>query len=439
MGNDKSSGIFANWLKNFSLIVFTQSFHAVFLMFIMKFLSIVTSGTVSNSEGGNFAEKQGLLAIISIAGMMGLIKFEKFVKGLFGIQDSKMMGGIGDNLAKSLLTIKSGMDLAKRTKEPFDKYNEAKKNRAAKEKAYNRARALQDAGAKTNAKATTAALNSNNSRTNSNQNFNLNSSGENAGLGAGNGTGNVQLTDDALNRLIMALENNANALQQGNANSTAANDLKNQWAVEDAYKELQDAKKEEEAWRKKRVTRLATTVGAGAMGLGATDNVESAVTFANLADKPMDWYTDRKVDKTVNINAAKIVKADYDATIEKLDKVNQSYNTITNNGTKKVSAATEAQYKRVQEKYTKQAQSQAAAAQSYLDDIPENIIKEYGKTWLEMTDSTPVKVSKKDGKFGYKASIDSSFNKTVKREARDIVNEVRRKPIQRNIDNVDDL
>lgn len=441
MGNDKSGGIFANWLKNFSLVVFTQSFHAIFLMFIMKFLSIVTQGSVSNAEGGNFAEKQGLLAIISIAGMMALIKFEKFVKGLFGVQDSKMMGGIGENLSKSLMTIKSGMDLARRTKEPFDKHNEAKKNLAAKEKAYNRALALRDAGAKNNAKASTTALNARSGGTTANQNFNLNSAGgnNNPGLGAGNGVGNVQLTDDALNRLIMALENNANALQQSTSNSTAANDLKNQWAVDDAYKELQDAKKEEEAWRKKRVTRLATTVGAGAMGLGATEDIEKAVTFANLADKPMDWYTDRKIDKTVNINAAKRVKADYDATMEKLDKVNQSYNTVTNNGTREVSAATKAQYKRVQEKYTKQAKSQAAVAQSYLNDIPENILKDAGKTWLEMTDSTPVKVSKRDGKFGYKASIDSSFNQTVKREIKDISKEVRRRPTPRNIDNVDDL
>ncbi|MDO4283535.1 MAG: hypothetical protein Q4D02_07870 [Clostridia bacterium] len=439
MGNDKSGGIFSNWLKNFSIIVFTQAFHAVFLMFIMKFLSIVSGGSVSNADGGNFAEKQGILAIVSIAGMWGLIKLEKFVKGLFGIQESKMMGGIGENLGKSMMAIRSGIDLAKRTKEPFDKHKEAQKNVEAKRKAYNRALDMQKAGAKSNAAAASTNVNSAIGGTTSNQNLNVAGNNPALGAGSGNGVGNVQLTDDALNRLIMALENNSAALQQGASNSSAANDLKNQWAVDDAYKELQDAQRDEEAWRKKRVTRLATTVAAGAMGIGATDNIGDAVTFANLADKPMDWYTDRKVDKTANINTAKRIKKDYDATQDQLKKINDSYNNVTNNGTREVSAATKAQYKRVQEKYTKQAQSQAAAAQSYLNEIPNNVLAEASKTWLEMTDSTPVKVSKREGKFGYAPSLNSSFNKTVKREVRDTINDVRRKPIQRNIDNVDDL
>lgn len=453
MGNNKSEGIFASWLKNFSIVVLTQSFHAVYLMFIMKFISAVMGGEGINAgDSGNFAEKQGILGIISIAGIWGLIKLEKLIKSLFGIQDSRLMGGIGENLTKSMLAIRSGMDLAKRTKEPFDKYKEAQKNTAAKRKAYNTALRKNEYIAGNSSNNTV-----NGGGTTSNQNYNLNSAGGNAALasasgngsgnGAGNGNGGAQLSDDALNRLIMALENNANALQQGNSARNLADEFDRQENLKNAYQELQEAQRDEEAWKKKRVTRLATTVAAGAMGLGATDNMGDAVTFANLADKPMDWYTDRKVEKTANIDTAKrIYKEDYKAIQNDINRLKEikddleavDVSTLTPDERRTHDANLKGTDKAIKE-YQKRAEMQYESAQKFLDDIPENVIEELGKTWVEMTDSTPVKPVKMKKATDITKTLDTSFNRTVRREVRDTINDIRRKPTQRNIDNVDDL
>jgi len=219
---DKSGSLFTNWLKNFTVIVFNQTFHAVFLMFIMRFLS-----AFMDKNGGQtleqFVNYEGIFGVVAIAGMMGLIKLEKLVKDLFGIKDSKLMGGIGDNLAKSMLAIRSGVDLAKRTKEPFDKYNESKKNTAAKRRALDdikKRNAFIDGLGGSESNGATASATANNNINAANVNAQLgNAQINNQGTGQGGGSGLTN--EEALNRLIIALENNANAMQNNSKNKDA--------------------------------------------------------------------------------------------------------------------------------------------------------------------------------------------------------------------------
>lgn len=458
MGKE-SSGIFANWLRNFATIVFMQSFHAVYLMFIMKFIAVIGCNDhgIMNMGDPDFARKEGVIAIISIVALWGLIKMEKLIKSMFGIQDSKLMGGIGDNLAKSMMSVKSGMDLARRTREPFDKHREAKAEVDAKQKAYDRAVGRRTvinnaiAGEKNtsslpvNAASQQTLTNQTNIQQGSTSDTNINTSGAVAvngngnGNALGNGTGNVQLTNDALNRLIMALENNSQALQRsgagGGAGGGAANSAAARYdadlAEQDAYEELQKAKRDEQAWKRKRVTRLATTIGAGAMGLGATDNLGDAVTVSNLIDKPLDFYTDRKVDKHVNTEMAEKLAAERNETNDKLTRINESHNRVTNNGTRKLSPQAEAKYEEVKSKYEKQVQRQAAMAQKFLDDIPQDIISSAANTWVEMMDNTPMKITRKEGRRMPTPTLNTSFNRTV---AKDVKNTVRRKPTARSVD-----
>lgn len=458
MGKEKSSGIFANWLQNFSTIVFTQSFHAVYLMFIMKFLSQLSIGGLDASEGGNFAQKQGIFAIVSIAGLWGLIKLEKLIKSTFGIKDSKLLGGIGENFTKAMVGMKSGMALAQRTKEPFTKANEAKKTVAAKQKAYDTAvrrnAAINAASAEDSAESSTAsgAYNTGNQTNNTvlqgdNIAGNNNLPGSGNGQGIGNGA-NVGLTNEALNKLIMALENNAAALQKSGAGgssggSNAAARFDAEEAEQNAYEELEKAKRDAEIAKRQRVTRLATTVGAAAMGMGATDNLGDAVTAANLIDMPLDYITDRKIQRNVNLEQSKRVMDERNATIEELNKaqeraskISASKNRASNNGTRQLSQNVanryrefEAENARTQAKLTKQAERQAAMAQEFLDDMPKSMLASMGKAWAEMAEqSTPIKITKKET-GGYAPTLNTTFNRGLRTEVREA---------KRSIQNVND-
>lgn len=473
MGKEKSSGIFASWLQNFATTVFTQSFHAVYLMFIMKFLSQLSVGGLDASEGGNFAQKQGIFAIVSIAGLWGLIKLEKLIKSTFGIKDSKLLGGIGENFTKAMVGMKSGMALVQRTKEPFTKANEAKKTVAAKQKAYDTAvrrnAAINAAAAEDSAESTTAGGTYNTgSQTNNTvlQGDNINGNNGLPGPGNGQGSGNganVGLTNDALNRLIMALENNAAALQKsgaggGGGSNNAAAKFDAEEAEQNAYEELEKAKRDAEIAKRQRVTRLATTVGAAAMGMGATDNLGDAVTAANLIDMPLDYITDRKIQRNVNLEQAKRVMDEKNATIEELNKaqeraskISDSKNRASNNGTRQLSQNVanryrefEAENARTQAKLTKQAERQAAMAQEFLDDIPKSMIASAGKAWAEMAEqSTPIKITKKET-GGYAPTLNTTFNRGLRTEVREVKRSIQntndrlhRRPIQPR--SVDDL
>lgn len=454
MGKEKSSGIFASWLKNFATIVFTQSFHAVYLMFIMKFLSILGSGSIDASKDGSFAQKQGIFAIVSIAGIWGLIKLEKLIKSTFGIQDSKLLGGIGENFTKAMVGMKSGMALAQRTKEPFTKANEAKKTVAAKQKAYDTAvrrnAAINAAAAEDSAENTTSggAYNTGNQTNNTvlqgdNIGGNNNLGGSGNGQGSGNGT-NVGLTNEALNKLIMALENNAAALQKsgaggGGGGSNAAARFDAEEAEQNAYEELEKAKRDAEIAKRQRVTRLATTVGAAAMGMGATDNLGDAVTAANLIDMPLDYITDKKIERNVNLEQSKRIMDERNATMDELrkaeeraSKISDSKNRASNNGARQLSQNVanryrefEAENARTQAKLTKQAERQAAMAQEFLDDIPKSMIASAGKAWAEMAEqSTPIKITKKET-GGYAPTLNTTFNKGLRTDVREARRSIR--------------
>jgi len=454
MGKEKSSGIFASWLKNFATIVFTQSFHAVYLMFIMKFLSILGSGSIDASKDGSFAQKQGIFAIVSIAGIWGLIKLEKLIKSTFGIQDSKLLGGIGENFTKAMVGMKSGMALAQRTKEPFTKANEAKKTVAAKQKAYDTAvrrnAAINAAAAEDSAESTTSGgtYNTGNQTNNTvlqgdNIGGNNNLGGSGNGQGSGNGT-NVGLTNEALNKLIMALENNAAALQKsgaggGGGGSNAAARFDAEEAEQNAYEELEKAKRDAEIAKRQRVTRLATTVGAAAMGIGATDNLGDAVTAANLIDMPLDYVTDKKIERNVNLEQSKRIMNERNATIdelnkaqEKASKISASKSRASNNGARQLSKNVadryrefEAENARTQAKLTKQAERQAAMAQEFLNDIPKSMIASAGKAWAEMAEqSTPIKITKKET-GGYAPTLNTTFNKGLRTDVREARRSIR--------------
>jgi hypothetical protein len=121
----KKGGLYENWLKAFTINVMTQSFHAFFLMFIMQMLSILDK--VADAESGEIIkENDGLVAIMSIVGMMALIKFEKLFKKLFGLEDA-ISGDLKGAGAKMFMGLQAAANLQREIKEPFKKTSESKK------------------------------------------------------------------------------------------------------------------------------------------------------------------------------------------------------------------------------------------------------------------------------------------------------------------------
>jgi len=123
--DEKAKGLYENWLKNFTLNVMIQSFHAFFLLFIMQMLSAVNYTEIQDSS--KLKSGDGLLAIMSIVGMMALIKFEKLIKDLFGIKDS-MAGSAKASGIQAFAGLKAAGNFANEVKKPIVNYSKSKRN-----------------------------------------------------------------------------------------------------------------------------------------------------------------------------------------------------------------------------------------------------------------------------------------------------------------------
>ena len=69
--------IFVSWLKNFIFTVFTQAFHAAYMVVVLAILANIYSEAAWK---GSYA----LQSIITITLTTGLVKLEKALKGMFG-------------------------------------------------------------------------------------------------------------------------------------------------------------------------------------------------------------------------------------------------------------------------------------------------------------------------------------------------------------------
>lgn len=124
-----SSNILNNWFKEFTAAVFMQSFHAVMLVVILNMIAAI----VGNSQNGSM--DSALVGVICIALSSGLIRFEKFYKQIFGLQDG-VVGGLKSSAGKVMLGLnaaKTGVkaiaDNGSKLKNAYKSKNEAKQQR----------------------------------------------------------------------------------------------------------------------------------------------------------------------------------------------------------------------------------------------------------------------------------------------------------------------
>ena len=84
MGNQPT--IFKNWIRNFSLTVFMQTVHALYMVVTLQIIAGVYNSGPLSPEGNGLNESQAAIVVIILT--TGLVKLEKLIKALFGIGDS---------------------------------------------------------------------------------------------------------------------------------------------------------------------------------------------------------------------------------------------------------------------------------------------------------------------------------------------------------------
>lgn len=292
----RDTGIFKNWFQNMFALIFNQSFQAIFLCVV-----IILIGKVDNLGSGNMDLIEALIAVISINAIM---KFDKLFKDLLGFKDSRIMGGLNENVMRSFAAIKSGMSLAQRSIEPFKKRGEAQRryNAAARKKAkiLNNLSELGNGNSNGNSDGINVNNNNNNTNTNTtstntNSSRNLDSSDRNS----------ETAIISAMEKLSRALENNtATKVRDDNDKITEKRKKLNE-DLESVEAEMEKAKADKRAESIRAFTRFGTTIGSLGFGIGATDNFSDAVSVGNLVDMPMDSLTDREVDRGVYGNASR--------------------------------------------------------------------------------------------------------------------------------------
>lgn len=90
------SKIFSNWLKEFAMIVFTQSLQAMFLLLVLKIIK-----GVNDKDNGGY-----MVGIVSMMLTAALVKFEKTFKSIFGIR-STMLGEVKGGAMKMFSSMQS--------------------------------------------------------------------------------------------------------------------------------------------------------------------------------------------------------------------------------------------------------------------------------------------------------------------------------------------
>ena len=346
---NKGGGIFQEWFKNLTILIFTQSFHAIFMVFILKIISTIS---IEQVESAAFSAEDGMLGLISIGAIWSLTKFEDLIKGIFGIKDSKFLGGIGKNFSHSMASLGSAASMAKRTIQPFQDMKKMQKENSLRRVKISQ---LRDNIADNDEQM------KNMQEEDRKKNAGVNvKDGDNANLSASNIDGTVsygssQSSDENLDggslnvdNLTVSAQNVVDGIRisnlDGNITANNANgagggpmnmeqfgrmlnfqslhekNTKNKSMLEEL--ELEDKKGQADytATRRKAFARLGSTLAATAVGMGAADNIGDAAIVANAIDMPLDYISDKKIDSKTYKTAARKLNDEINTQTEALRK-----------------------------------------------------------------------------------------------------------------------
>ena len=308
----KNQSIFAMWLKNFTALVFTQSFQAIFMMFIIVIVNkFIVSGASEyvTSNGGIFVSSlkpenvqstlasgtkvyamvkldpngitsgkinnNTIISFVVFIGLTALIKMEKLIRGIFGIEETPLMGDLGRQMKGLFIGAKSMMDMGKRTIDPFKAQNEADSKVKKRKKIIER-------------------MNANSLPNNKNVVQNL-GNGTSVNNLKSNGPTNINLEGreslEALASSLKGLSSKGDDFYGDDSRFDNAGNLLSDRAYQE--KKLLEEQQQAEVARRKKIGRLATTIASAGIAYGGTDSLTEAATVANIMDAPLDMAADK--------------------------------------------------------------------------------------------------------------------------------------------------
>lgn len=282
MGGKKSGGLFENWLIRFATTVFSQSFHAIFMVVILNIIAELQNGL-------NGSNKELVVAVITFGGILALTRLEKLVKEMLGLQDG-MEGGLGGNFHAAMHGLRAGTDLVKRTAEPLKKYSEGKRQLGQVQAKIDRLKGVPEQDTSDNAPTdTTTVTDTNSTRTTPQVPDSVSDQTQAVPV-------SDSLSSTQLSSLISSLNTLSDTMNQTNRVSQTQLSERKQERLEDL--ESQKAKLERDIKNSKyeRYTRLATTgVALGMAAGGSNGGINETLQMANAIDTVMDAATDKMV------------------------------------------------------------------------------------------------------------------------------------------------
>lgn len=276
----QKSEILNNWFQNFVITVFMQSFHAIFLMFILQMLSALNGS-------------DGVQSLMALVGAMALIKFEKTFKELFGLKDG-LGGSIKGAGAKAIIAAKGVTSAAKNLTDNASKEKKAKsrqvdltKRRAALMRDLSTPSSSPLGGSGGNRTITPGSMTPSgiligsdsapiSSQVSANQNPMLaGTTGTPTGAGGVGSTNAIAANTQAINNLVAAL-NKKEQNEQVKDRKAKEEELRK---VEE---ELQDANKDVAGAKFARLMAPAVAIGAAGIGFGMMDETSESLAMAGV-------------------------------------------------------------------------------------------------------------------------------------------------------------
>lgn len=292
---NQKQGIFSMWLKNFCCLVFTQSFQAIFLAVIVLVMGTIIEDVSSvklNDDfvgfvtGNDQSIKYFICSIVAYAGVTGLIKLDKLVRAIFGIDDSPLFGDLSKEMHKLL---HAGLGFAKIGSDMKRGVSNVRESKARYTAASNATKRIANNTGRINTLAAGSGANK------SVNNTNINVSGGAKGY-----------TRDQ----IAALFNNDNNFDK-NGNYIDRGDLGNQMLYDAQVEEINARRALSDSRRKAAVTALSSVAGLG-IASGAFDDIDEIATagavFAHGIGKAGNVATKGISNRSARMTGAKSLR-----------------------------------------------------------------------------------------------------------------------------------
>lgn len=295
---NQKQGIFSMWLKNFCCLVFTQSFQAIFLAVIILVMGTIIEDVSSVSFDENFlgfttdidnqdeSIKYFICSIVAYAGVTGLIKLDKLVRAIFGIDDSPLFGDLSKEMHKLL---HAGLGFAKIGSDMKRGVSNVRESKARYVAASNTTKRIANNTGRINALAAGSGTN----KSVNNTNINVNG-------------GTKGYTRDQ----IAALFNNDNNFDK-NGNYIDRGDLGNQMLYDAQVEEINARRALSDSRRKAAVTALSSVAGLG-IASGAFDDIDEIATtgavFAHGISKAGNVATKGISNRSARMTGAKSLR-----------------------------------------------------------------------------------------------------------------------------------